>query len=124
MLILSQVKKSNKKQMVEAGTYTGKVLSVKEPEAYVPGDRIVIKYALTDKMGNVFQYEETFLLRRINERTVEFDEYLEQNGVKFIDDFVGCEEELVIKLETTSRGESLPTIVSRKMLSVSSTAEE
>lgn len=104
MLDLSKVKKRNnrslqyRQQQARPGNQDSVVTSVTEPEGYTPGTAVKITYRLTDSAGRVSSHHETFIIggKRIPDRTYDFNEYLDANGIEYYDDFVGCAERLTM----------------------------
>ena len=105
------------KKTIPVGSYHSTVLSVAEPEEYAPGERIVIQYELTNSHGEKFKFQEVFQLRCPSERTYEFAEYLAKSGIYEFEDFVGCEEEVDIRLRK-GRRKAFPSIIAREMLGI------
>lgn len=97
----SQAKKSG----LRTGKYSSRALSVEWAEEYCTGKAIRISYELTSESGAKHDFSEVFYNDPRNERTSEFFDYLEENGVSLdaIDEFVGCKEELVLKRSTKGR---------------------
>lgn len=107
MLDLGKVKKRNAtpssqrpQQKAGPGIHDSVVVSVTEPdpEKYKPGTAIVIKYRLTDSSGRVSFHHELFITggKHIPDRTYDFGDYLDANGIEDYSDFVGCKERLTM----------------------------
>lgn len=104
MLDLGKIKKRNNlssqrsQQQARPGVQDSVVTSVTEPEGYTPGTAVEIKYRLTDSAGRVSSHREIFIVggKRIPDRTYDFEDYLDANGIEYYDDFVGCTERLTM----------------------------
>lgn len=104
MLDISKVKKRNDRskqrpqQQARPGVHDSVVTSVTEPDGYTPGTAIEIKYRLTDSAGRVSSHREIFITggKRIPDRTYDFEDYLDANGIEYYSDFVGCTERLTM----------------------------
>lgn len=110
-------KKGEGKKALPVGKYHSVVLSVTEPEEYAPGEKLVIKYELTNPEGEKFKFKEEYLLRRASERTYCFMDYLAEYGIREFEDFVGCEEEVDIRLRR-GRSKEFPSIIARDMITI------
>lgn len=82
---------------LRVGTYKSKVMKVLDHPDYRDGDAVKIIMKLEDQNGNLFDYEETFIIRGNNNRTEQMGNYLAENGIEYWDDFVGCCEEVVLR---------------------------
>lgn len=104
MLDLGKVKKRDApssqrpQQKAGPGIHDSVAVSITEPKGYDPGTAIVIKYRLTDSAGRVSFHHETFIIggKRIPDRTYDFGDYLDANGIEHYSDFVGCTERLTL----------------------------
>ena len=110
-------KKTTGKVTIPSGKYHSVVLSVSEPEEYAPGEKVVIRYELTDAEEKRFQFQEEFLLRHPPERTKDFLDYLAEYGINEFEDFIGCEEEVEIRLRR-GKYRDFPSIINRDMVAI------
>lgn len=101
MLDLSK-KKTNttRKQGIRPGTYTARITDVCWTSGYVVGKAFTVKSVLISSNGTELTYEEIFYNSRKNARSAAFFDYLEDNGIGDLADFVGCTEEVVIAKNT------------------------
>ena len=120
MISLSQIKKnavkSSAKNNIPVGIYRSEVLSVEEPKEFAPGEKVVIKYELTNDKGEKFQFKEEFNLRRPTSRTYDLLNYLEEYGIDVLEDFIGCEEEVEILMRSGRYGRNFASICNRKII--------
>ena len=104
MLDLRRIKKMNNRsfqrsqQQARPGVQDSVATSVTEPEGYAPCTAIEITYRLTDSAGRVSSHREIFITggKRIPDRTLDFEDYLDANGIEDYSDFVGCAERLTM----------------------------
>lgn len=105
-----------KKNQVHPGTYVSMVVSVEDAPGYVAGEAIKISYELTSQTGKINKFSEVFWTANVT-RSDEFFDYLADNGIETLDDFVGCVEEVEILRRVTNNGFAAPSIVKRTFVS-------
>lgn len=117
MKTFNAVSEKNKKASVRCGDFESTVISIECPADFVEGDAYDIYYELTDANGDKFPYWERFFADLTNERTSNFNDYLESMGLsmKNIDNFVGTKEKISIR-KKVSRNQARPTIISREVI--------
>ena len=82
------------------GPYSSTVISVEQAPGYAKGHAKRVTYELTDSSGNHYPYHETFrTVEPVGQRSENFFDYLENNGITDWEDFVGCQEELALQHE-------------------------
>ena len=115
MISLSKALSTPKAKALVPGIYRSVVLSVAYAADYVHESALEIKYELTAADGSTHPYREIFFNDSSIPRTRAFLEYLDSLGVPMneLEQFVGFEEELVIK--KAGKGK-LVTIESRRAL--------
>jgi hypothetical protein len=117
MAIQEFLKNSRKpsRKVLTPGTYTSTVTNVTIDDQY-KDTALIVSYCL-QKNNSVFEYKERFIRNSRFPRTVNFYEYLEENGIENEDDFIGCSETLELKWNFTSKGQRELTITSREFVS-------
>ena len=113
--------KTTKKNLLPIGVYDSIVTDVCWAEEYRKHSTIRISYELTDKTGKQFPHSELFRISHPTDRTKEFSDYLEENGIIDWTDFVGCHEKLSIKRDVKG---SFRTIDEREFISGPTTDAE
>lgn len=117
MMDLSVKKKATKKQRISVDTpLRSTVESVNWAPGYVPGKAFEVCYKIEDDAGNIQKYSEIFLASDNNDRTQEFYEYLQSNGISDIADFAGCVEQLTF-LKDVKNNRAYVNIAKRKFIS-------
>lgn len=87
------------------GDYDSVVISVDQAKDYEPGKAIEVTRQLTNAAGKTITHKETFIIDGyIPDRTLEFEDYLDDNGIEEYSDFVGCKERVTLRKQSTSRG--------------------
>ena len=77
------------------GVYTSVVIEVRWADGYDdPEEAYEVIYEITDESGNIYRHREIFKNNALSERTSKFEDYLTDNGIKNLDDFVGNREKL------------------------------
>jgi hypothetical protein len=110
--------KTSKKSKKITGVFKSKVTRFYyENEHHIPDTYLIVEYKLTDASGNECNYKESFLDNGINDRALDFFDYLEENGIPYENrfDFLGREEELDIRIDSSTNS-LLPTIYTRKFI--------
>ena len=104
MLDLSKRKKISQKNKIKPAQYPSVVKAVEETDGYIEGTSVTIRYILTDCNGKKLEYSELFHITERNKRTCDFLDYLEENGIEDLADFVGCQEMLTLAKDGTRNG--------------------
>ena len=115
---LTETRRKKSTKGVTPGVYRSVVTKVCEPEGYVSGKAIEVRYELADSAGKLFTYKEIFFNSDFNERTAAFLDYLVENGVATLSAFEGCCEQLEIMYDICNNHRR-PTIVNRVFISES-----
>lgn len=116
MLILNNKKLTpTKKTTLRAGRYPSVVKEVLWSPGYEEGSAFTIRYQLTLPSGAKVEYDELFFNSTKNKRTDAFDSYLKKNGIKDLDDFVGCQEEVLITMKNDGY-KAFPSITDRTFI--------
>lgn len=122
MFVISSTKK-NRDYGPPVGRYTAESKEIAYAEEYADGEAFRVNYTLIDEDGQKFDYTELFHYTDKNERTRQYFEYLEENGVDYREDglpeVVGLREEVVLKKRV---GYSRPVIVERTFVGVTENA--
>ena len=103
---------SKAQRKLTPGTYTSKVVEVRWAANYAPEEAYEIIYDVTAD-GKVYQYREIFFTNRRNIRTSNFEDYLANNDIAYLDDFVGKTEELTFENVEASNGNTYLNITNR-----------
>ena len=104
------------------GIYDSVVISVDQAKDYEPGTAIEVTRRLTNAVGKAVTHKETFIIGGyIPERTNDFEDYLDVNGIVEYSDYVGCEERVTLRKQSTPRG-VFTNIVAREFVSKPTTA--
>ena len=104
-----------RKKALDPGTYKATVTDITIDDRY-RDTAIIVSYHL-QKANSIFEFKERFIRNSRFPRTVNFYEYLEENGIENEDDFIGCSETLELKWNFTSKGQRELTITSREFVS-------
>ena len=110
-------KNTGNKKSVPPGDYDGIIKDAKENVDYQKGMAIDIYYQLTQG-EKVYTYKETFIVGYPNDRTEDFDRYLQDNGIDTSDlaNLVGIKEKLVLKKVIAPNGRTYVNIVEREFV--------
>ena len=95
----------SKKANLLPGKYKAIITDVSQAEGYVPGEAFTVKYKLA--VGDsTLVYRETFIDKPGEPRTIEFLEFLEDNGYdkEDLSDIVGMELELELLKQKKGNG--------------------
>ena len=115
MFTIAKAKK--RASQLKPGSYLAKVTDVKISDKYVDNGAFIVRYFIYDSKGSFVQnFQETFLNNDANERTQEIVELMKKCNAQYVEDLIGCEIEIDVKLNTLSKGYALPTICSRKLV--------
>ena len=109
-----EVSSGYRKAKLSPSDYTSIVKSVDWAEGYVKGKAIKVTYILTSESGSAFEHSEVFWVRG-SSRSVDFDKYLNDNGIDNIADFVGCKEKLTL-MNDVRNGKVYLNIVDREFI--------
>ena len=117
MLDLSQRrhKKQATKKLAE-GVYDSIVVDVRWAEGYAHEEAFEITYNITDARGNTYRHREIFMNNNRNKRTIDFEDYLEENGIVELEDFKGKHEKLTFEYVEAYNGHSYFNIVGRELI--------
>ena len=109
-------KYSSKSNTVKPGEYISVVKSIGQAPGYVEGAAILVEYMLTSENADL-PYREYFFTsnKAYSDRSEAFFDYLAENGITALKDFVGCTERLTILKDVTAKGSKL-TITKRVFL--------
>lgn len=124
VLHVGRSKRATKPRM-PLGEFESTVEDIRYDEDYVCGTTVRITYALRKEGQKTEEsFSERFFWDENNERTAQFLNYLDEQGVAYTDEglpaIIGMREHLVIKKRPTSRGSALPSIESRSFISLPS----
>ena len=88
------------------GEYDSIVISVDPDKDYEDDTAIKVTRQLTNAAGKQFTHKETFIIGGdcIPDRTIEFEDYLDDSGIEEYSDYVGCKERVTLRKQSTSRG--------------------
>lgn len=107
-------KKAKTTASIKPGTYLAEVTEVADDTKYVDGAAFIVKYKLLSTEGQlVGDFRETFYNSMSNSRTAALAEFMDELGVKTVDELVGVTMRIEIRYRVTNYGKSLPSIVSR-----------
>ena len=112
--LLNQKKNGSRKETVHPGIYPSKVSKVEYDERYADG-AYIITYELQGK-NKQLNHQELFIDNIRFERTFEFYNYLMENGITCVEDFLGCSEELDLRWKFTNTGKRELTVNTRKFI--------
>ena len=77
------------------GVYDSVVTEVRWADGYDdPHEAYEVIYEITDESGNTYRHREIFKNNASSDRTNKFEDYLTDNGVQNLNDFVGRREKL------------------------------
>ena len=96
------------------GTYVGVHSDIIDAPGYLAGDAYEF-HINVDVNGEQVEYKETFHWNADNERTAEFWDYLENNGITDTNQLIGRKEKLTFKKVVTDYGTKL-NIVERELI--------
>ena len=117
MVDLSARKKNVKQTKLELGVpHEATVTAVDWAKGFVPGSAYEVFYELTDASGNVIQRKELFYNDDQNERTLVFESFLNENGIRNPVDFIGCKVKLTF-LKDVKNNKTYVNIVKRTFVS-------
>ena len=105
-------------KLVPQGTHIAEVLSVEwcDSDRYGFEGAYEVIYQITTEDGRVFRHREVFKTTLNNKRTRDFENYLADNGIENLDDFVGKREKLTFQHKIVD-GYTFSNIVKREFLS-------
>ncbi len=106
---------SEAKKKIQPGVYTSEVTDVHWAPGYVEGKAIEVRYRLSNDNGNEFPFKETFLVDPDHERSAKFFNYLAENGIEDVEEFVGCHERVTIMRDVVN-GATFANIVNREFI--------
>lgn len=116
MYVISSVKK-NRDYGPPTGKYIAEGKEVAYAEDYADGEAFRVTYTLTNEEGQEFEFSELFHNTEKNERSGQYFDYLEENGIGYseegLPEVVGLREEVVLKKRV---GYSRPVIVERSII--------
>lgn len=98
---------------IKPGAYKSEIKKAGWADGYVKGSALKVEYELVDTQGKSFSYTEIFFWNESNERSVLFDEYLKENGIKSFEGMVGFKEEVEI-LKVVKNNHAALSIVKRQ----------
>lgn len=98
MLDLSKKNRgTTEKQLLPDGVYDSVVIDVQWADGYESEEAYEITYRVTSEDGKVYQHREIFKTDERNKRTAAFEDYLADNGIIDLSDFIGKREKLTVK---------------------------
>lgn len=112
----SRKKKSKKKNLKLGVPLEGTVTDVRWTKGFVEGSAYDVLYEIKDSSGNIEEFHETFFNDDCNDRTRAFEKFLNQNGIAYPSDFVGCNVMLTL-LKEVKNNVAYVNIAQRKILS-------
>ena len=112
---LLKSKSVKKKPTIKPGNYVIRCDKVSIDEDYVD-PTYLIKYTVVNKVGIEISFSERFIDKRGNYRTIEFNEYLNENGLKSFEDLKGRYEMVRIAWNFSGQGRRLPSIIEREFI--------
>lgn len=119
MHVIRPASQKRTRDRVKAGSYVSTVDRISYDEDYVDKQAFRIEYTLVNQDGDSISYSEIFHYNDRNERTAQFFDYLEENGIDFneddLPDLVGLREHVTLK---KSANFSRPIIVERNVISL------
>ena len=106
---------SEAKKKIQPGEYVSEVVNIRWAPGYVEGKAIEIRYRLSNDSGNDFPFKETFLVDPEHERSAKFFNYLAENGIEDVEEFVGCHERVTVMRDVVN-GATFANIVDREFI--------
>ena len=103
------------KKQILPGTYNSVVTNVDWANQYGEQEAFEITYNVSCD-GKIHQYREIFMNNDKNKRTIEFFDYLEENGIEDPIDFIGHTETLTFNDVEAYNGNTYINIVKREFI--------
>lgn len=107
--------KKTRKKVLKPGIYISTVTNVTIDTNYID-TALIVSYRLQNSNSS-FEFSERFIKNSRFSRTVDFYEYLVENGIESEEAFIGCSETLELKWNFTRTGKRELTITSREFVS-------
>lgn len=114
---LAKKRNASGNKKLHHGSYKSRVKDVCWSEGHVEGVAFDVIYELTDAKGNTFDFKEKFFTEN-NTRTEDFCNYLFENGIVELSDFVDCEEQVTLQIDVKNN-RSFFTITTRNFIQLS-----
>lgn len=109
---LAQATAKSSKDQIPPAIYPSTVVKVECDDRYKDG-AYIITYELLGKK-KTYTHQECFVNNLRFERTRTFYQYLDDNGIEYVEDFVGCREEVDLRWNFSHTGKRELTITDRK----------